>query len=161
MRRMRRLVSLPLVAFLAVAIHVDWHVARPEHHRLSLEWGYHWLLGVAVFVAVAAYVVRRWPDELWEASAVNVLSGVVGGIVVIPLATELYYRQPLGGATADEWAAFAQFAAAGLLAYLVAVPLTVQCFGWLGRMLTARSARRGAPASVTEAASRTKAADHQ
>jgi hypothetical protein len=123
--------SLPLVLFLAVAIHVDWHGARPHHYRLSLAWPYHWLLGVAAFALAAAYVVYRWPDDLWEASAVNIVAGVFAGIIVIPAATTLYYQHRLEVASAAEWSAFTQFATAGLLTYLVAVPVTVRCFARL------------------------------
>ena len=148
---MRRLVSLPLVLFLAVAIHVDWHSARPHHFRLSLGWPYHWLLGVAAFALAAAYVVRRWPGDLWEASAVNVLAGVAVGILVIPAATVLYYERRVGGPSAAEWSAFAQFATAGLLTYLVAVPATVRCFGWLRALLRSRAERGGAPGRAQRA----------
>jgi len=44
---MRRLpVSLCLVLLLAVAIHVDWHAARPDLHHDHLSFGLeqHWLL---------------------------------------------------------------------------------------------------------------------
>jgi len=135
----RRLLSFPLAIVLAVAIHVDWHVARPHHHRLSLDWDYHWLLGVAVFAAAAAYVVYRWPGELWEASAVNLVAGVVGGILAIPAGTGLYYEHRLVAPTAAEWDAFTQFATAGLLTYLVTVPLTIRCSSWLRTRLASRA----------------------
>ena len=55
--------SVPLAILLAAGIHLDWHLARSHHHRLSLEWRHHWLLAPVLFGAAAWYVARRWPDE--------------------------------------------------------------------------------------------------
>jgi hypothetical protein len=116
---MRPLLSLPLVLVLAVLTHVDWHIARPHHLRLSLDWDYHWLLGVLVFGWAARYVRRRWPTQLWEASALNLALAALGAQIVEPVAEGLYYFHRWTPPTDPlRWTAFAQFFAAGLLAYL-------------------------------------------
>lgn len=121
---MRSLLSLPLALVLAVVIHTDWHLARPHHMRLSLDWDFHWLLALPVFALAAGYVARRWPSRTWEASAVNLAATVFFAQVLEPLGEILYYRDtwrelvdPL------RWTVFAQFAAAGLLAYICVMAL--------------------------------------
>ena len=39
---MRRLYQAGLALALAAVIHIDWHLARPTHHRLSLGWAEHY-----------------------------------------------------------------------------------------------------------------------
>ena len=53
---MRRHTAVILSVVLAAALHVDWHLARPLHHRLSLDWSHHWLITAAVFTIVASAV---------------------------------------------------------------------------------------------------------
>lgn len=115
----RSLVSWPLVLLPIVVIHADWHAARPLHHRWSLDLDWHWLLAVPVFVLAAAYLRRRSPGRLWEAAAANLLLASFGAQVIELLAEELYYEgrwvlmtDPL------RWTVFAQFMAAGLLAFV-------------------------------------------
>ena len=104
----------------ATAIHLDWHVARPAHHRLSLGLPAHWLLAIPVFGLVAWYVMRAWPGKVLPISIVIPGSAIVLAGVVEP-AGEYF----LSGASA-EWAfglprfiALAAFVGTGLVAYAI------------------------------------------
>jgi hypothetical protein len=103
---------------LAVAIHLDWHAARPTTHHLSLGLSWHWLLAVPVFALVAWYVVRAWSNQVTRASLWIVGGALVLGGIIEP-AVEYYFED----ATID-WAfgplrntALATFVATGLVAY--------------------------------------------
>ena len=107
---------------LATAIHLDWHVARPTVHHLSLGLPAHWLLAIPVFGLVAWYVVRAWPSNVSGASFAILGSAIILGGVVEP-AWEYF----LGGAS-YEWAfgrsrnmMLASFLGTGLLAYVAVV----------------------------------------
>ena len=92
---MRSLVSCPLVVLLAAIIHTDYHLARPHHMRLSLDWDYHWLVALPVS-ALAAF----------------------GAQVVEPVAEELFYNGRFGmEVTGFRWMVFAEFMAAGVVAF--------------------------------------------
>jgi len=81
----RRIGIAALVSFLlALAIHTDWHVARPEHHRLSLGLSWHWLLAMPVFAVVAWYVRRAWPERVGQASLWIIGAAVMLGGVIEP-----------------------------------------------------------------------------
>lgn len=41
---MRKFISIPVVLLWLIIVHVDWHLARSHHHRMSLEWRYHWMI---------------------------------------------------------------------------------------------------------------------
>src|SRR5688500_12560044 len=92
---MRRLpVSCWLVLLLAVAIHVDWHAARPahgHHDRLSFGLDCHWMLAVPVFALAAAWVHRRWPGRLLAASAANLGLAAIAAQVLEPLWEQAWY----------------------------------------------------------------------
>ena len=103
---------------LATAIHLDWHVARPTVHHLSLGVPAHWLLAIPVFGLVAWYVVRAWPSKILPASLAILGSAIILGGVLEP-AWEYF----LGGAS-FEWAfgrtrnvILAAFVGTGLVAY--------------------------------------------
>ncbi len=126
MARIRSLISVTLVLLLAAAIHVDWHVARPQHTRLSLDWPYHWLLGVVLFAAAAYFVAKKWPVHAWLASALNLTLAVIAGQVLEPLGEVIYYGLPVGRAlNGVRWTAFAEFMAAGLMTYVVVMPVVL------------------------------------
>jgi hypothetical protein len=124
----RRMVSAVFVALgLAVAIHTDWHFARPAHHRLSLGLSWHWLLAVPVFALAAAYVSRMWSTQPGRASVAILGAAVLAAGILEPL-----WEYALGGAT-FEWAFGAQrmialmsFVEMGLVAY-------VATLAWLRR----------------------------
>ena len=103
---------------LATAIHLDWHVARPTVHHLSLGLPAHWVLAIPVFGLVAWYVVRAWSSKILPASIAILGSAIILGGVLEP-AWEYF----LGGAS-FEWAfgrtrnvILAAFVGTGLLAY--------------------------------------------
>ncbi len=123
-RCIRSLISVTFVLLLAVAIHIDWHMARKLDIRLSLGWPYHWLLGALLFVGAAWFVAARWPADAWSASALNLGLGAFVGQVLEPLGEVIYYGLPLARIwTAARWTAFAEFMAAGLMAYVVVMPM--------------------------------------
>lgn len=116
----RRLMSAVLVAFcLAVAIHTDWHFARPLHHRLSLGLSWHWMLAIPVFALTAHYVTRVWSTQVLRASVLIIGSAIIVAGVLEP-AWEYYV-----GHAPFEWAfgaarnrALAAFVATGVIAYI-------------------------------------------
>ena len=112
---MRKLVSIPLTLALAAFLHLDWHFARPLHHRLSLDWSSHWIACAAVFALVGWYVARRWPEAKWTAAAWNVAIALIVAQVVEPLLETAYYDgRLLYDVEPARWAAFGQCLAAGL-----------------------------------------------
>lgn len=113
-------VSLLLVLGLAVAVHADWHLARPAHvhHRLSFGWPYHWLTAVPIFAAAAWIVGRRWPHRLAAASALNLGLALLAAQVLEPLAEQVvYFHRVALGIEPRRWAVFLLFVGTGLLAY--------------------------------------------
>ena len=81
---------------LATAIHLDWHVARPTTHHLSLGLSWHWALAIPVFALAAWYVSSR-PGAA-KASAI-----IIGGAILLGAIIEPAWEYWLGGATFD-WA---------------------------------------------------------
>lgn len=125
--RIRPLISVWFVLILAAVIHFDWHVARPTHTRFALGWSYHWLLGTLVFAVAAWFVAGRWPTDGWFPSALNVMLAVFVGQILEPLGEILLYRLPFDRmVNGARWTAFAEFMAAGLMTYLVLMPLMLQ-----------------------------------
>ncbi|MFN2567404.1 MAG: hypothetical protein ABR499_20600 [Gemmatimonadaceae bacterium] len=120
---MRRFASVTLALLLAAGIHVDWHLARPLHHRLSLDWEYHWVFAALLFAGVASLVAVRWPlGERWRAGAWVLVCGLVGAQVVEPVLTLAFYEQRLAYVVEPErWAVFFECLAAGIPAYAVAL----------------------------------------
>ena len=121
---MRRLQYAGLVLFLAAVIHVDWHLARPAHHRLSLAWSNHWLFAAAAFAVVGWLVARGWPDAPGRAAAGIVVLAVLIGQGLEPLLEVLTYEGRFGYPNdPGRWRAFALCLAAGLPALLAALVL--------------------------------------
>jgi hypothetical protein len=119
---MRTLVSWRVVLLLAALVHLDWHVARPTHHRLSLGWSQHWLLAIAGFALAGVYIARRWPKAPWKAAAVNVGLALLVGHIIEPVLEAAYYGGELAYPVGPErWSAFGAFVAAGLPALAAAV----------------------------------------
>ena len=107
---------------LATAIHLDWHVARPTVHHLSLGLPAHWLLAIPVFGLVAWYVVRAWPSKVLAASV-----GILGSAIILGGVLEPAWEYFLGGAS-FEWAfgrtrttMLVAFVAMGLVAFVAAI----------------------------------------
>jgi hypothetical protein len=121
----RRTTSVILIILgLASAMHLDWHFARPEHHRLSLGWSQHWLVAVPVFALVGWYVCRVWRDQLLVASVAVVAIAAFLAQVVEPLWELLVDGAPF------EWAfgaprlmAFATFTGVGIMALAATVAM--------------------------------------
>lgn len=124
---MRRLLFWPLILLLATLVHVDWHFARPTHHRLSLGWSSHWLFAIVVFAAAGWYIARRWPDNRWRAAAWNVAIALFVAQMIEPIGEAVFYRSTLEYVVEPErWTAFWELAAAGLPALVLALWMTKQ-----------------------------------
>lgn len=109
---------------LAVAMHLDWHVARPAVHEHSLGLSWHWVFAVPVFALNAWCTARIWPMHVLRASL-----GIIGVASLLAAAVEPALEIWLGAAS-SEWAfgwsrvgAFAAFLATGVVAQ--AVVLTI------------------------------------
>jgi hypothetical protein len=130
---MRRLGTVSLALLLAIGLHVDWHLARPLHHRLSLAWERHWIVAALLFAAVAALVALRWPPPArWRAGAWVLSLGLVAAHVIEPVLTLFIYERRLAYEIEPErWTIFFESLAAGVPAYA----LTLWCLGRLrGRL---------------------------
>jgi len=120
----RNISSVLVSLALATAIHLDWHVARPTSHHLSLGLPWQWLLAIPVFGLVAWYVARAWPNSVPSASV-----GIVGGAILLGGVIEPAWEYFLGDAT-FEWAFGRQrttilvtFVGMGLVAYVAVLAL--------------------------------------
>jgi hypothetical protein len=119
---MRPLISIPVIAALAVLVHLDWHVARPTHHRLSLGWEAHWTLCLAGFALAGWYLARRSPRAPWLAASLNAGLALFIGQIVEPLLEAAFYDGRLAFEVEPErWLAFGQCLAAAGLAMAAAV----------------------------------------
>lgn len=83
---------------LGAAIHLDWHFARPTHHRLSLGLSWHWILAIPVFAVAAHWVRRQNPRNPVKASA-----GVLGAATLLGAVIEPAWEYFIGNAPYD-WA---------------------------------------------------------
>lgn len=119
---MRRFLFVALVLALAGAVHVDWHFARPTHHRLSLGWNQHWLFAALAFGLVGWVVARTWPERVWRRGGAIATLALVLAQVVEPVAEVALYLHRIG--YPDEparWTAFFVCIAVGLPAYCLAL----------------------------------------
>lgn len=121
---------------LAVAIHLDWHIARPTLHHLSLGWTWHWILATPVFGVAAWLVARENPKRagVWSAAIIG-MAVVLGGVL------EPAWEYWLGGAT-FEWAfgrpraqAFLAFTITGVAAFAGVLLLMLRRRGMDGESL--------------------------
>lgn len=92
---MRRRISWPFVLILAALVHVDWHFARPLHHRFSLAWSTHWIFCIVVFALAGWYIARRWREAPWPAAAWNVGLALFIAQIVEPVLEVAYYDHRL------------------------------------------------------------------
>jgi hypothetical protein len=119
---MRRPISWPLVAALAIVVHADWHFARPHHYRLSLEWSSHWLFALVSFAIAGWYIAGKWPDHPWRASIWNVVLALVIAQGIEPVLEAVIDGRGIGYLVAPErWTAFWQCVGAGVPALALAV----------------------------------------
>jgi hypothetical protein len=120
----RILAAIAVSLLLAAAIHTDWHLARPAHHRLSLGLPLHWLVAAPVFALVAWYVHCAWSAQIPRASL-----WIVGGAVFVAGVVEPAWEYLVGDATFD-WAfgrtrtlALAAFVVTGVVTYITVLAL--------------------------------------
>jgi hypothetical protein len=112
----------------ALAIHVDWHLAR-HHGRLSGGWREHWAFAIPVFALAGWYAARRCPHRLGVVSASTLALAVLLAQVLEPLGEYVFFRWPLNqGFGPARQVAFGLFLAAGLPTYAL-VALTVRRWG--------------------------------
>lgn len=122
---MRRYVGISLVTIsVATAMHLDWHLARPEHHRLSLGWSYHWLAAVPVFVLTGWYIYRAWPTRPLAASVGLIGVAAFLAQVVEPLEELLVDKAPVVWAFgAPRLTAFVAFTLVGTVVHAATLAL--------------------------------------
>jgi uncharacterized membrane protein len=121
---MPRHAALVLSLLLGVAFHVDWHLARPLHHRLSLDWSHHWAITAAIFAVVGCVVSRSWPSQRWRLGAIVFVSAALLAQFVEPLLEVLIYEHRLGyEVERARWIAFWKTLVASAIAYVGALAL--------------------------------------
>lgn len=119
---MNRFASGALGLLLAAGIHVDWHLARPHHHRLSLEWREHWIFALVLFALVGMIIARLWPAERWRLGAWTLAAAVAIGQGLEPVLESVFYDHRIAyDVEPARWAAFAVCMAAGIPAYALAL----------------------------------------
>ena len=124
---MPKIPALVLSLALAAVLHIDWHLARPAHHRLSLDWPYHWLATALVFGIAGCFIAQVWPARRWRLGALVFLGAVVLAQGVEPILEVLFYENRFGYAGEPErWAAFGRATAAAFAAYFGALWLCVR-----------------------------------
>jgi hypothetical protein len=120
MALLRHLISIPVAILIGLAIHLDWHLARPMDQRLSAHWSAHWILAVPLFLGVAWYFARRWPVRAGWPLVLTVALGVLIGEVIEPL-LEVWAGSTLSQAYAPARVhAFLTFIGTGLLTLILA-----------------------------------------
>ena len=136
---MRRVLFATLIVILAGAIHLDWHLARPAHHRLSLGWGQHWLFAATAFALVGWLVARAWPEDVWRRGTVIATLAVVLAQGLEPMGEVALALHRLGYPDDPaRWTAFFVCVATGVPAYLLAL-------WWCRPRREARTMRSPAP----------------
>ena len=114
---MPRKPTIILSLLLATALHVDWHLARPQHHRLSLDWSHHWIATAVVFLIAGCLIARRWPGHRWRMGAIVLLAAALIAQVVEPVLEALLYDGRLGyDVEPARWVAFWKAGVAGAVA---------------------------------------------
>ena len=124
---MRKYLSTPAILILWVIVHVDWHLARSHHHRLSMEWHEHWIIGLIAIFALVLFCAWKWPERFVWAALLNAAVGLFVGHIGEAWLEALRSHDPLNSElTPERWYAFFQFALAGLAGLL---PGMVVVFG--------------------------------
>jgi hypothetical protein len=132
---MPKIPTVVLSVLLAVALHADWHFARPVHHRLSLGWPYHWLVTGALFGIAGWVIARRWPAARWPLGVAVFVGAIVVAQGLEPMLEVLFYEGRLGyNSEPERWAAFGRAIAAAIPAYWGALWLCARP----GKVLDAR-----------------------
>jgi hypothetical protein len=121
---MPRHAAIIMSLLLGAALHVDWHLARPLHHRLSLAWENHWALTAGIFAIVGCVIARLWPAQRFRLGAVVFVSAAVIAQVVEPFLEVLIYDHRLGyDVEPARWAVFGKSLLASAIAYSGALVL--------------------------------------
>lgn len=121
---MPRHAAIVLSLLLGAALHVDWHLARPLHHRLSLGWSHHWAITAALFAMAACVIARAWPSQRWRLGAVVFVSAALLAQLVEPVLEALIYERRFGyEVEAARWLAFRKSILASAIAYVSALVL--------------------------------------
>lgn len=115
---MRPLGASLAALLLGSAIHLDWHLARPTHHRLSLGLSWHWVLAVPVFAVAAYWVLQQKPRSPVKASVLLLGAATLLGGVLEPAWEYWLEDAPYEWAFGPErtWGAIA-YVATGMAAY--------------------------------------------
>jgi len=107
-------------------VHVDWHFARAGHHR-SLDWPYHWLLGVAGAALLAVLIARKPNYRLRATFDLITIAGFILGQIVEPLLEVAFFgesfRELYGG---GRWSKFSEFGAAWMITGSVIIFLALR-----------------------------------
>jgi hypothetical protein len=103
---------------LGSAIHLDWHFARPAHHRLSLGLSWHWMLAIPVFAFAAYWVTRQNPGSPVKTSALLLGAATLSGAVIEPAWEYFVGHAPYDWAFGPErtWGAIS-YVATGIVSY--------------------------------------------
>ena len=121
---MKRHTTVVLSLVLGAVLHIDWHLARPLHHRLSLELSHHWAITAALFAVAGCVIARLWPAERWRVGAIVFVGAAVLAQVVEPVLESLIYDHTLAyDVEAARWIAFGKSIVAGAVAYGCALQL--------------------------------------
>jgi hypothetical protein len=123
----KSLVAWLATFWIAIMIHVDWHLGRPGHDHLSFGLPYHWLSGVATFGPLPWVLVRRWRTSFAAASAFVIMVGAVLGQGLEPLSEALPFNGGLEPfMNTGRWRIFGGFVAAGILSYVAATVVVLR-----------------------------------
>ena len=116
---LRSPVSWLAALWIAVLIHIDWHLGRPGHGHLSFGLPYHWLLAVLTFAPLPWMVARRCSAAFVQASTFVIILGIVLGQGLEPLGEVIHV--PVGWepfTNPIRWRVFAEFSVAGIASYI-------------------------------------------
>jgi hypothetical protein len=112
---LRSRISIVNVVWIALLVHLDWHVGRGHHLRLSLESPWHWLIAVFGFACVWLCTPHKQTDPNHRRMVTSVVAGLFVGQVIEPLGEIVFYGDSLREVYASgRWTIFQEFAAAGL-----------------------------------------------
>src|SRR5688500_10150197 len=112
---MTRRAALTLFLVLALLVHVDWHVARPEHIHRSLGWSGHWVLGALAFGLIGWLAGRSSKARAGELVGLSLAALFVGHLVEAT-GEMLVYSQPWSVVMPQiRWRIFAEFCFAGTI----------------------------------------------
>jgi hypothetical protein len=107
---------------LAMVLHIDWHLARPLHHRLSLALPYHWAITALAFAVAGWWIGNQFRTDRWRVAAIIFAGAVLLAQGVEPVLEVLVYDGRFGyPADPGRWPAFFRTIAAATPAYFATV----------------------------------------